>query len=93
MKMGKSRVETNEIIQNTYDDDALSRTQVYEWYGRFEHGSDVSDKPRAGRPNTATLKADTIKNLLDTDRPITIREIAIKMDLSVGSVYNIVTEE
>lgn len=42
------------MIQAAYKDDALGRTQVFEWYGRFKRGEmSIDDLPRSGRPTTS----------------------------------------
>ena len=46
--LGKSVAETVLMLQ-----EALSRTQVYEWYSRFkEREMSCEDQPRSGRPST-----------------------------------------
>ena len=46
--LGKSTAESVLMLQ-----EALSRTQVYEWYSRFKGGEmSCEDQPRAGQPST-----------------------------------------
>jgi hypothetical protein len=37
-KTGKTATETFKLIKQAYGDNALSRTQVFEWYARFWGG-------------------------------------------------------
>ena len=41
VKLGKTFTETHQMPQNAYGDDCLSRTQVYEWFGRFKSGRET----------------------------------------------------
>jgi len=36
--LGKSAAETVLMLQEAFKEEALSRTQVYEWYSRFKGG-------------------------------------------------------
>ena len=50
-KLGKKFAETYELLKKVYEDDCMSRTQVYTWFTRLEKGcDDLNDDPRPGRP-------------------------------------------
>ena len=38
VKLGKSATETYHLLKKFYGDECLSRTQVFEWFKRFEEG-------------------------------------------------------
>ena len=63
--VGKSAAEIVLMLQ-----EALSRTQVYEWYSRFK-GSEMSceDQPRSGRPSTCQNdeNLDKVRNAIIAD--------------------------
>ena len=40
-KLGKSASETFEFIKQTYGDDTLSRTSVFEWHKMFKEGREL----------------------------------------------------
>jgi transposase len=62
VNLGKKRIETYEMLQTVYGDEALSRTSVFEWFKRFKDGcEDLQDVPRSGRSSTSR-NADTIAN-------------------------------
>jgi transposase len=74
---GISRGKTIEMLQQAYGDSSVKKTAVYKWYNRFKEGRQgTGDDERSGRPVTKTSSyvAD-VKDLLDKDRRLTIREI------------------
>ena len=55
VKLGKTATETREMLVTAYSNEALRRTQVFEWDRRFNEGQDsVEDDERQGRTKTAT---------------------------------------
>ncbi|XP_029648964.1 protein GVQW3 [Octopus sinensis] len=74
----------------------MSRTQVYDWYRRFQYGRrSVDSDERSGRPATSR----TNKNIADVlealkrNRKITIRKLSKDVNISYGSVQSIITED
>ncbi|PNF24611.1 hypothetical protein B7P43_G03068 [Cryptotermes secundus] len=52
--LGKIGTETLEILKAAYKDDAMGKTQVFEWFSRLKNGEmSIDDKPRSDRPSTA----------------------------------------
>ena len=50
-KAGKSVTETLQVVNAAYGNQALSHSNVFQWYGRFRNGQeDTEDDPRSGRP-------------------------------------------
>ena len=91
---GKNRKETMEMLVKVYGDAAMKKTALHKWYSRYENGYEsVMDKQRSGRPTSITSqKIREIKELLDTDRCITVREVSQWVDCSVGTVHIIIHE-
>jgi hypothetical protein len=52
-KLGDTQVETIRKIQQAFGDDAMTITQIKEWYNRFKDGSTTVDSERHGRPSTS----------------------------------------
>ena len=52
----------------------MKKTALYKWYSKFEQGDNsVTVEPRPGRTSSmSTKKIETVKELLDSDRPMTI---------------------
>ena len=91
---GKNRKETMEMLVKAYGDAAMKRTALHKWYSRYENGYEsVMDEQRSGRPTSITSqKVQEIKELLDKDRRITVREVSQRVDYSVGTVHTIIHE-
>jgi hypothetical protein len=74
VKVGKSVTETFEMLKIALGEEAMCRTQTYEWWKRFKEGrTSVDDDPRSGRPPTSKTddndgKCDFISSgILGTD--------------------------
>jgi len=53
-KIGKTATETYKLLQQTYGEDAMGHTQVFDWFRRFKEGrTSVESDPRSGRPSTS----------------------------------------
>lgn len=90
-----SAAETLRMLQKAFSEQALSKTRVYEWYKTFKEGREsVEDEERPGRPTTSTDEQHVakIKELLLQNRRLTTREIADMVDISNGSVNNILKD-
>ena len=81
-----------EILVKAYGDAAMKRTALHKWYSRYENGYEsVMDEQHSGRPTSITSqKVQEIKELLDKDRRITVREVSQRVDCSVGTVHTII---
>uniref|UniRef100_A0A1B6CBZ2 Mos1 transposase HTH domain-containing protein n=1 Tax=Clastoptera arizonana TaxID=38151 RepID=A0A1B6CBZ2_9HEMI len=94
--LGKTAAETVVMMKTAYKDDALGKTQVYEWFFRFKNGDmSVEDKPRSGRPSTARTddNVDKIRDLVCEDRRRTIEVLEVLSGISWSSVQRILTED
>ena len=53
-KLGKTAVETREMLVQVYGREAVSRKCVYKRFKRFREGKETTeDVPRSGRPSTS----------------------------------------
>lgn len=94
--LGKNAAETVLMLKTAYQDDAMGKTQVYEWFARFKNGDmSIDDKPRSGRPSTARIdeNVEKIRELVLTDRRQTIDQLSEISGLSWSSVQRILTED
>ena len=65
------------MLQQTYGEDCLSRTQCHEWYQLFKQGrTSIEDDPKSGRPSTS-MGDDHVEKVLAVirqNRHLTVRE-------------------
>ena len=95
-KLGKSPLETVDMINSTYSDKPVNRRLVYRWFERFSDGDEtLTDHQRTGRPpnarsdNNFTLVSDAI----NSDRRLTIRSLCDELDMSYGTIQTILSDD
>jgi len=53
-KIEKTATETYQLLQQAFREDAMGRTQVFDWFRRFKNGrTSVESDLRSGRPSTS----------------------------------------
>ena len=53
-KIGKNATKTYQLLHQSYGEDAMGRTQEFDWFRRFKEGrTSVESDPRSGRPSTS----------------------------------------
>ena len=95
-KLADNQVETIWKIQWVFGDDAMAITQIKEWYNRFRDGrTSVESDTRSGRPSTSRNYEliDQVRTLVMQDRHVTVRELAEEIEISIGSVHSILTDD
>ncbi|PNF33096.1 hypothetical protein B7P43_G15744 [Cryptotermes secundus] len=88
--LGKSGTETLEMLKTAYKDDAMGKTQVFEWLSRFKNGEmSIDDKLRSGRPSMARTheNVEKIREIIKEDRRRTIEEIVELSGVTWSSVH------
>ena len=80
-----------EMLVKALGDAAMKRTALHKWYSRYGNGYEsVMNEQLSGRPTSITSqKVQEIKELLDKDRRITVREVSQRVDCSVGTIHTI----
>ena len=93
-KLGDTQIETIRKIQKVFGDVALSSTQIKEWFELFKNGQEsVENPPDSGKSCTRRNEEwkDEVSKKVLRNRPLTVREIATEVGISIGSVYSIPT--
>ncbi|KZC04196.1 Histone-lysine N-methyltransferase SETMAR, partial [Dufourea novaeangliae] len=71
----KNEVQATTTLCVVYEENVSTERQCQNWFSKFHSGNfDVKDAPRYGR--SVQADKDEIKTLVETNRCITIREIA-----------------
>jgi len=78
-KIGKTATETYKLLQQAYGEDAMGRTQMFDWFRRFKEGrTSVESDHRSGRPSTSWNEEmiAKVRTIVRNNRRLTVREIA-----------------
>ena len=82
---GKNATQTRKKICVVYGEDTVSDRMCQKWFAKFYSGEmNIEDAPRSGWPVTADV--DQITALIDSDRQITVREIAARLNIGKSTV-------
>ena len=92
VKLGKMATETLKMLRDVYGDSSMSRTRVFEWHKRFVEGRE--DDLKSGMPCTSTIDTniEKVRQLVCSDRRLTIRVIANKLGMDKEMVCTILVD-
>ncbi|RLU25678.1 hypothetical protein DMN91_001835 [Ooceraea biroi] len=96
LKLGYNATKTLAKLQQAYGDAALSRAQVFKWFKVFSEGREsVEDESRSGKPSTSRNDENVkrIRDLVRSDRRLTVRLIADELNLNHTTVHEILINE
>jgi hypothetical protein len=82
-KAGLSATETLVLVQKSYGNEALKRSNVFRWYSRFRDGRElVEDDERGGRPKLTRTEVNiaAVADLVKNDRRIALRIFEHRQD-------------
>jgi len=80
------------MLKLVYGDTAVTMKTVYKWFERFRNGCEsVEDEERSGLPSTSKtqVNVERVSEKIRTNRRLTISEISDDLNISCGSVQNI----
>lgn len=80
-RKGKNAAQAAKKLRDVYGEEALKERQCRNWFDKFRSGDfSLKDEQRSGRPDE--LDDDQIKAIIESDRHVTVREIAKKLNVS-----------
>lgn len=92
-KEGSSGSNITQRLKDVFGESALNKTAVYKWLQRFNTGREsLEDDPRSGRPSTSVTaeNVETVEELIEKDRRVTIHEIACSTGIAATQVHEII---
>ncbi|CAC5366267.1 unnamed protein product [Mytilus coruscus] len=94
--IGKTPTETHKFLKQSEKHSKVSRSLVSKWHKRFgDERDNLEDDEREGRPSFR--KSDGIKNevlnVINSDRRLTVREVADKCDISKTTAHHILAND
>jgi len=84
------------MLKLVYVDAAVSMETVYKWFEQSRNSCDsVEDEERSGRPSTSKTQenVERVSEMIRSSRRLTIREIYEVLNISYGSIQNILTTD
>jgi len=93
-KKGYNSATIHRELMSLLGSEAPSYRTVLRWHERFQSGSaDIIDKPKPGRKNVTVVDKNIkkVSDLINTDRRLTLKEIAQKGKVDVTSTWRILT--
>ncbi len=93
-KEGKSQKQILERLQAVHGRAALSKSSVQRWVSRFQsEGDNVADHPKTGRKTVRHQFTGAVQQALNVERRSTVRQVAAKVGLSVGTTHKIIAKD
>ena len=96
VKLNKTPKETWDMLNEAFGDACMSYSQAKKWHRTFREGrEEVTDEARSGRPQTSRTDEHLtrVRELLDTDRRMSVRLISELLNLPKTIVHEIVSED
>ena len=86
-----SNANITEELRRVYRDKSPSQRTIYSWVAQFKHDrTSVFDEACTGRPTEIPkTKTDELKRIIQSDRRITTRTLADKLNVSEGSLVTL----
>ncbi|CAC5419671.1 unnamed protein product [Mytilus coruscus] len=94
--IGKTPTETHKFLKQSEKHSKVSRSLVFKWHKRFGDGRDnLEDDEREGRPSFSKSDAikDEVLNVINSDRRLTVSEVADKCDISKTTAHHILAND
>jgi len=96
VRLGKTRSETFEMLEQAFGDSCMSRSRTFEWFERYKNGrTSTANDDRSGRPSTAKTpsKVEEVRAAVNQDRRRTIHDLCAEVGIGYGSCQRILTEQ
>lgn len=89
---GKRPAQIHREMTAVYGDDFMSLENVCKWVAQFaDNRTSLDESGNSGRPRTSVTPANSarVESMVQEDRRRTLKSIAMALDMSYGSVYDI----
>ena len=95
-KSGKTATECYEMLKTAFGEQAMGRSQTFQWFSRFKAGrTSTDDDERSVRPVSSSMPEmiERVRQIIHEDRRHTIDEISMLVGISHGTYHKILTED
>ena len=87
LKLGKTAAECYEMLKTAFGEQAMGRSQTFQWFSRFKAGrTSIDDDERSGRTVSSSTPEmiDSARQIIREDRRPTIDEVNMLVGISHG---------
>jgi len=95
-KLGKTATECYELWKTAFGEQAMGRSQTFQWFARFKAGrTSTDDDERSGRPVSSSMPEmiERVRQIIREDRRRNIDDISMLVGISHGTCHKILTED
>ena len=95
-KLGKTATECYEMLKTAFGEQAMGRSQPFQWFSQFKVGrTSTDDDERSGRPVSSSKPEmiERVRHIIREDRRRTIDEVSMLVGISHGTCHKILTED
>ena len=95
-KLGKNATECYEMLETALGEQAMGRSQTFQWFSRFKAGGfSTDDDERSGRPVSSSTPEiiERVRQIIREDRRRTIDEVSMLVGISHGACNKNLTED
>ena len=78
------------LVCTEYGQEPPVRSQVLRWTQKFKETGSVADQPRSGRPSTANVTIDEIREKFERSPLTSVRAADLQIGLNHSSVQRVV---
>ena len=94
-KLGKTAIECYEMLKTSFGEQAMGRSQTFQWFSSFKAGrNSTDDDERSGLPMSSSTPEmiERVRQIICEDRRRTIDEVSMLVGISHGTCHKILTE-
>ena len=85
LKLGKTATECYEILKTAFGEQAMGRSQTFQWFSRFKAGrTSIDNDESSGRPVSSSTPEmiESVRQIIREDRRHTIDEVSMLVGIS-----------
>ena len=94
-KLGKTATECYEMLKTAFGEQAMGRSQTFQWFSRLKAGRISTDDERSGRPVSSSTQEmiEKVCQIICEDCRHTIDEVSTLVGIRHGTCHKILTED
>jgi len=95
-KLGKTATECYEMLKTAFGEQAMGRSQTFQWFSQFKAGrTSIDDDEHSGRPvcSSTPEMIERVCQIIHEDRHHTIDEASMLVGISHGTCHKTLTED